>query len=46
MDLRKVEPFFYLDVALVVICILVGGQISPKKIVDDGNLTYFIIRYR
>jgi hypothetical protein len=24
----------------------VGGQIGPKKVVDDGNLTYFIIRYR
>jgi hypothetical protein len=32
--------------ALVVICNLVGGQIGLKKVVDDENLTYFIIRYR
>jgi hypothetical protein len=25
---------------------LIGGQIGPEKIVDDGNLTAFIIRYR
>jgi hypothetical protein len=37
---------FNLWVALVVICDLVEGQIGPKKVVDDGNLTYFIIRYR
>jgi hypothetical protein len=29
--------------ALVVTCDLVGGQIGLKKVVDDGNLTYFII---
>jgi hypothetical protein len=31
---------------LVVICCFVGGQIGPKKVVDDGNLIDFIIRYR
>jgi hypothetical protein len=40
------EPFFLLPVALLVICDLVRGQIGPKKVVDDGNLTDFIIRYR
>jgi hypothetical protein len=30
----------------VVICNLVEGQIGLKKVIDDGNLTYFIIRYR
>jgi hypothetical protein len=30
----------------VVICNFVGGQIGLKKVVDDGNLTAFIIRYR
>jgi hypothetical protein len=28
------------------ICGFVGGQIGLKKLVDDGNLTAFIIRYR
>jgi hypothetical protein len=41
-----IEQFFHLPVALVVICSLVGGHIGPKKVVDDGNLTTFIIRYR
>jgi hypothetical protein len=40
------ERFFNLPVACVVICGLVGGQNGLKKLVDDGNLTYFIIRYR
>jgi hypothetical protein len=30
----------------VVIHDLVGGQIGLEKVVDDGNLMYFIIRYR
>jgi hypothetical protein len=34
---------FYLQVAERVICIFVGGQISSKKVVDDGNLIAFII---
>jgi hypothetical protein len=38
--------YFYLRMLLVVIYDLVGGQISPKNMVDDGNLTAFIIRYR
>jgi hypothetical protein len=33
-------------VVVGVIFILVGGQIGLKKVVDDGNLTVFIIRYR
>jgi hypothetical protein len=31
-------------VVLPVIFILLGGQIGPKKLVDDGNLTVFIIK--
>jgi hypothetical protein len=37
---------FFLVVARGVICDLVGGQIGPEKVVDDRNLTAFIIRYR
>jgi hypothetical protein len=37
---------FHLSMILMVICILMGGQIGLKKVVDDGNLTAFIIRYR
>jgi hypothetical protein len=35
-----------LSVALGVLCNMVGGKIGPKKVVDDGNLIAFIIRYR
>jgi hypothetical protein len=37
---------FPLPVALLIMCIFMGGQNSLKKVVDDRNLTYFIIRYR
>jgi hypothetical protein len=40
------ELFFHLPVVLVVIYNLVGGQFSLKNMVDDENLTAFIIRYR
>jgi hypothetical protein len=30
----------------MVIYDLVGGQIGTKKVVDDENLTAFIIKYR
>jgi hypothetical protein len=36
---------FSLKLASVVICDLVGGQIGLKKLVDDENLTAFIIIY-
>jgi hypothetical protein len=39
------QTFFNLPVTWVVICGLVKGQIDLKNMVDDGNLTYFIIRY-
>jgi hypothetical protein len=42
----KLLPKIYLVRALRVICDLVGGQIGLEKVVDDGNLTAFIIRYR
>jgi hypothetical protein len=40
------KRIFHLWMALRVIYSFVGGQIGPKKVVGDGNLTYFIIRYR
>jgi hypothetical protein len=45
-DRKELAVFFHLRVVSVVICDLVGGQIGLKKVVDDGNLMYFIIRYR
>jgi hypothetical protein len=45
-DRKELAVFSHLRVVSVVICDLVGGQIGLKKVVDDGNLTYFIIRYR
>jgi hypothetical protein len=41
-----IKQFFHLSMALVVTCSLVGEQICSKKMVDDKNLTAFIIRYR
>jgi hypothetical protein len=41
-----VGQIFFLAVAIDVIYDLVGGQIGLEKVVDDGNLTAFIIRYR
>jgi hypothetical protein len=38
------QTVFNLPVAWVVISGLVEGQIGLKSMVDDGNLTYFIIR--
>jgi hypothetical protein len=40
------KRFFNLPVVQGVIYDLVRGQISLKKLVDDGNLTAFIIMYR
>jgi hypothetical protein len=40
------KPVFHLPMVLVDNLVLVGGQIGLNNMVDDGNLTYFIIRYR
>jgi hypothetical protein len=40
------ERFLFFGVVVSVIYYLVGGQIGPKNMVDDENLTAFIIRYR
>jgi hypothetical protein len=42
----KKRIFFQLSVVWLVMCIVVKGQIGLDKVVDDENLSAFIIRYR
>jgi hypothetical protein len=42
----KKRIVFQLSVAWLVMCIVVEGQIGLDKVVDDENLSAFIIRYR
>jgi hypothetical protein len=44
LETRRITNRWY--IGLYSVCIFVGGQNSPKKMVDDGNITYFIIRYK
>jgi hypothetical protein len=41
---KNLNRFFYLPVVVVGNLISIEGQIGQKKVVDDGNLTYFIIK--
>jgi hypothetical protein len=42
---RSNETVWWHTMTVPIICDLVGGQFSLKKLIDNGKLTVFIIRY-